>query len=125
MFADLRPSVVAVLAAAMLGGRVLLPLAKGMPFVRGGQVASFMLGLGVVLAACAIAWWTRILLDALVQHLLVLHRCGRCGHPAPDRGLRIADHTPLACRTWRCTECGSEWVGAGAFPDAETRRDAA
>jgi len=125
VFGDPRPATVAVLAVAMLGGRVLLPLARGMPGAREEVVAGILLGLGVALGLIATGWWLRIAMDALVQHLLVLQRCGRCAHPAPDRGPRVADHAPHACRTWRCTECGSEWVAAGTFPDAETRRDAA
>ncbi|MFM1831845.1 MAG: hypothetical protein RLZZ461_161 [Planctomycetota bacterium] len=122
---DPRPAIVAVLAAAMLFGRWMIPLAKGMPFARGTTVTTGLLILGGVLAVIAVGWWARIAQEALLQHLLVLRRCGRCAHPSPDRGPLSGVETPFACRSWRCTECGSEWVGAGRFPDAETRRDAA
>lgn len=122
---DPRPGTVAVLAATGLGARIILPFARGFPLSRHEPTMATLLMIGAVLAAVAAAWWTRIALDALVQHLLVLRRCGRCAHPAPDRGPLSGEHAPFACRSWRCTECGSEWVAAGAFPDAETRRDAA
>ncbi len=125
LIAHPRPMVIAALAMAMLAGRVLVPLATGMPLARDTTFAAGLLASGLALATVAGVWWTRILRDAIVQHLLVLQRCGRCGHPAPDRGPRRSSHEPHACRSWRCTECGSEWVGAGTFVDAETRRDAA
>ncbi len=122
---DPRPATVAVLGVAMLLGCWWIPFAKGMPFARGTTLTAGLLTFGVVLSMIAAAWWRRIAMDALLQHLLVLRRCGRCGHPAADRGPRSEDATPFACHSWRCSECGSEWVGAGSFPDAETRRDAA
>jgi hypothetical protein len=122
---DPRPGTVGLLAAAMLFGHWMVPLAKGMPLARSTTLTSGLLIVGLVLAVVATGWWTRIAIDALLQHLLVLGRCGRCAHPGPHRGPRPPEETPLACLTWRCSECGAEWVGSGRFVDAETRRDAA
>ncbi len=122
---DPRPGVIAILAAATGLMVLLLPLAQGMPFTRNAHLHAGLVGLAWVLGCVASAWWWRLALESLMQHLLVLRRCGCCGHPEKDRGPRLSSVQPFACRTWRCVECGSEWVGTGAFVDAETRRDAA
>jgi hypothetical protein len=125
VFADSRPMRVGLFAITLLAGWLLLPLARGVPGARGEVLPTGMLLIGGGLAVITLGWWIRIALDAIVQHLLILQRCGLCAHPAPDRGPHLPGEMPFAFRSWRCTECGSEWVASGAFPDAETRRDAA
>ena len=122
---DPRAGMVAILSTTFGLAAVLLPLAQGTPLARNGTVHALLLGVAAVLACVTVAWWTRLALGSFMQHLLILRRCGCCGHPEQDRGPVLATETPFACRTWRCLECGAVWIGAGAFPDAETRRDAA
>lgn len=122
---DLRPATVGLLAMTAAAAFWMLPLARGMPLARSETAVGVLAMIAIVLSAITLGWWIRIALDSLVQHLLVLRRCGRCGHAESDRGPRLASEEPFACRTWRCVECGSEWVASGTFVDAETRRDAA
>lgn len=122
---DPRAGLVAIFAATSGLAAAILPFAQGVPLARNATVHAALLGLALGLGCVTVAWWTRLALASLMQHLLVLRRCGCCGHPEQDRGPALATEAPFACRTWRCVECGAEWIGTGTFLDAETRRDAA
>lgn len=125
MIGDPRPVIAGILALALIAVGLLIPLAKGMPFSGSRVVPVLVSSGGAILALVAVAWWLGVARDSLVQHLLVLRRCGQCGHPEADRGLHLSNQTAFARRNWRCAECGAEWVASGAFADAETRREAA
>ena len=52
---------------------LLLPLAQGMPLTRNANLHVALVGMAWVLGGVAAAWWWRLAMASLIQHLLVLH----------------------------------------------------